>query len=216
MRSPRAAAAVGAAAALPALLLALLVLSSYGPLLRLDDAVSGAAERLDAHRPWVSLLARLATHLGDPAVMTAVALVAVLLLWRARRARLAVVVLLVRVASQVLSTGIKALVDRPRPVFDEPVATAFGPSFPSGHALAAAATWSVLAVVLVALRPAQRLWWLLGAGVPLLVAATRVLIGVHYPSDVVAGLLLGFGTTAVVVLALGVSRAIREPGAVRP
>lgn len=196
------------AVSLPVLLLALLVHASFGPLLSLDDAVTGVAGRLSVSHPSVTTLARGLTYLGDPFVMTVVTLVAVVILLRRGHRRLALLMLVVRMAAQVLSTLLKAVVDRPRPVFAEPVSTAYGSSFPSGHSLAAAAVWSTSAVLLVVLVPACRALWLtLGAVVPLVVGTTRVLVGVHYLSDVVAGLLLGFGTTVTVVLLLGPLRA---------
>ncbi len=206
---PRAALLVAAGTGLPVLLLALLVAASFGPLLSVDDAVTGAAERLAASHPLVPTVARGLTHLGDPLLMTAAALLAVLVLLRLGERRLAVLVVLVRVVAQLLSSVLKAVVDRPRPVFDHPVATAHGASFPSGHALGSAAVWSTLALLLLVLVPAGRALWLtVGGLVPVLVATTRVLIGVHYLSDVVAGLLLGLGTTVTVALLMWPVRAV--------
>ncbi len=205
---PRATLLVAAGVGLPVLLLA----GAYGPLLGVDDAVTGAAGRLAAAHPLVPTVARGLTHLGDPLLMYAAALMAVLVLLRLGERRLAVLVLAVRVVSQVLSSVLKAVVDRPRPVFDHPVATANGASFPSGHALGSAAVWSTLALLLLALLPAGRALWLaVGGLVPVLVATTRVLIGVHYLSDVVAGLLLGFGTTVTVALLMWPARARVAP-----
>lgn len=187
-----------AATGVPAAVLTVLVLTGSAALLAVDDAVTGAADRLSVDHPSVAATAGVLTRLGDPLLMTSAALLAALVLLRRGDRRLALLVLVVRAVSAVLSNGGKALVDRPRPAFAEPVAMAQGASFPSGHALGSAAVWSVLAVVLLLHVPAGRTLWLtLGVGVPVLVAATRVLIGVHYLSDVVAGLLLGSGTTAV-------------------
>lgn len=143
--------------------------------------------------------ARLATLLGDPtATWLIVAAVAGGLAAR-REWRSAGFVLIARAGAQLLSTGLKAAVDRTRPVFEVPVASAGGPSFPSGHSVAAAATWTALAVLgLVLVRPRRRAPVLAAAvAVPAAVAASRVLLGVHYLSDVVGGVLLGAGWVAI-------------------
>jgi undecaprenyl-diphosphatase len=82
------------------------------------------------------------------------------------------------------------------PVFDEPVATALGGSFPSGHTFAATAVCTCALLVLlpsVHAPRARRALLAVGVLVPLAVACTRVLLGVHYPTDVVGGLLVGAG-----------------------
>lgn len=180
-----------------ALPLAVLVRSEHAALLRLDLDVSAAAEDAVSASPALLRAAQAVTLLGDPLLLTAVAAGMALVLWRRGHARLAAYVVVARVGAVVLSQGLKLVVDRARPVFDEPVATALGASFPSGHALGSAAFWTTTAVLLL---PRVRRGWplLLGAVVvAVLVAATRVLLGVHYLSDVIAGLLLGLGWAAV-------------------
>jgi undecaprenyl-diphosphatase len=92
------------------------------------------------------------------------------------------------------------------------VADALGPSFPSGHALGSAVFWTTCAV-LVMPRVRRPLLVLAGAVVlALLVAASRVLLGVHYLSDVTGGLLLGLGWAAVCTAVFVLERAERgEP-----
>ncbi len=197
--------------------LALVVHGGWSPVVDLDDAVTRAAERLGRDAPWVPDLAGVLTHLGDPFALTVVTAAVAALLWRAGHARLALLLVLSRLGAVLLSTSLKAAVGRARPVFDDPVASAYGLSFPSGHALGASAAWLALAVVVGALRPHLRRPALaVGVAVPVVVAATRVLLGVHYASDVVAGLVLGAGWTAVVVVLLAVwareERAEREAG----
>ena len=189
--------------------LAVLVRSEYAPLLEADLDVSAAAERgVDGS----SLLLRTAqgvTLLGEPVLITVAAAVLALLLWRRGSGRLAAYVVVARIGAIVLSQGLKLAVDRARPVFDEPVATALGASFPSGHALGSAAFWSTTAVLAM---PHVRRPRLLLAGavvVAVLVAASRVLLGVHYLSDVVAGLLLGLGWAAVCTAVFVAERAER-------
>ena len=92
-----------------------------------------------------------------------------------------------------LSTELlKLLIHRPRPALAA-VAIPSGFAFPSGHASGAAATCLTLALVLTQGQPTGRraAWLALGVGIAVLVAASRVYLGVHYLSDVVAGLLWG-------------------------
>ena len=179
--------------------LALLVHDRWGPLLRLDERTTRAAERLVEAQPAVLAVARVVTHLGDPPLLTVLTVLTVVLLLRRGARRLALYVLLVRLGAVLLSTTLKAVLERARPVFDVPVATAAGYSFPSGHALGASAFWLSTAVVLLPLVAPRRRRLLLvaAAGVAGLVAASRVLLGVHYLSDVLGGLLLGTGWTVV-------------------
>ena len=103
-----------------------------------------------------------------------------------------------------LSNGIKYLVERARPDFNRLTGFA-GTSFPSGHSTAAAATLAAIAL-LATRRRSQHMKTLaagLAAGVAAMVGATRVLLGVHWFSDVVAGLLLGWAWFALCSIAFG-------------
>ena len=177
--------------------MALLVRGGYGPLLDADRDVSAWAEQAVSGSTALLRGAQAVTLLGDPIGITVAAAVLALVLWRRGHGRLAAYVVAARVGAIVLSQGLKHLVDRARPVFDAPVAEALGPSFPSGHALGSAVFWTTCAV-LVMPRVRQPLLVLAGAvAVAVLVAASRVLLGVHFLSDVTGGLLLGLGWAAL-------------------
>lgn len=111
------------------------------------------------------------------------------------RARWGVVTVL---AAWAASGLLKLTVQRQRPVLDEPLAHAGGLSFPSGHATGAAAAGAVLVTVVWPLLGRRGRVLLPAAAVVVagLTAADRVLLGVHHPSDVVAGLVLGAAVTA--------------------
>ena len=105
---------------------------------------------------------------------------------------------------EVLTLTVKHLADRARPTFN-PAAVALGPSFPSGHSVTTAAFYTGAALLLT--RRRSRLWraGLAGAavGITVGVAASRVLLDVHWLSDVIAGVLLGWGWFAICSIAFG-------------
>lgn len=95
-----------------------------------------------------------------------------------------------------LALDIKYIVQRARPIVADPVSTAPGYSFPSGHAANAAAASTVLVIMLWPLlrsRAAAVTACVVAAVVIVLTALDRVFLGVHFPSDVVGGILVGCG-----------------------
>jgi undecaprenyl-diphosphatase len=177
--------------------LAVLVRSEHPSLVRMDERFSAAAERATAGSELLRVIAQAVTLLGDPVLLTAVALLLAAWLHRRGARRLALYVVVARVGATLLSAGLKLAVDRARPVFDEPIATALGASFPSGHALGSAAFYATCAVLLQPYTGRDRLLLSGAVLVSALVAVSRVLLGVHYPSDVGAGLLIGLGWAAL-------------------
>lgn len=189
---------------------ALLVRAEWAPVVDADRSVSRAAEDAVGASDTLLLLARGVTLLGEPVLLTVAAFALAWWLARRGRGRLGVYVLVARLGAMALSSGLKLAVDRARPVFDEPVATALGASFPSGHALGSAAFWGSTAVLLMPYVRRDRLLLAGAALVAVAVAASRVLLGVHYVSDVVGGLLLGWGWVALCTAVFVVER--REAG----
>ena len=106
--------------------------------------------------------------------------------------------------NEVIMLTIKDLVDRTRPTLN-PVAATLGPSFPSGHSATAAAFYAGAALLLARRRDHNRRSLLAGTAVAIAVgvAASRVLLDVHWLSDVVAGIVLGWAWFAVCSIAFG-------------
>lgn len=176
--------------------LGFLVRQRWGPLLALDTAIEAQTHEDAVEHGWLGTSARLLTWLGAPVVLEVATAVIAVLLIRSHRRRSALYLVVCLAGAYTLSTVGKLLVARARPVFPDPIAHARGASFPSGHATGSAAFFLAVAVILLSMQRSRRGLLLAAAiALPLLIAATRVVAGVHYVSDVTAGLLIGWGWT---------------------
>ncbi|MFC4947494.1 phosphatase PAP2 family protein [Pseudonocardia sp. GCM10023141] len=173
--------------------LGLLVGVHWAPLLDLDQATVQGAHSAVMSQPWLLAAARAATAIGSPVAVDVVTAVAAVVLLIGRRWRATVLLVVARFGELACETGIKDLLARARPYFADPVAVASGYSFPSGHAAGTAAGYGALVLLALPLVARRRRPLLLAVGVLLTVSvgASRVLLGVHYPSDVTAGAALG-------------------------
>lgn len=148
---------------------------------------------------------RAITWLGNVPVLLAVTLLAVGIFWRRHERTDAVFVALAFLGGQVLSNGMKLGFRRERPFFSDPLATESTYSFPSGHALVSLAVYGSIALVLAQRLSTRstRILVLTSAGA--LVAAigfSRLYLGVHFLSDVLAGYAAGVAWLALLYLAL--------------
>ncbi|MFJ4986694.1 phosphatase PAP2 family protein [Streptomyces sp. NPDC088732] len=186
-----------AATAAVFLLLLALVASRWTPLTDTDRRIAVAFHAFGVRHPgWTRVNRVLSDHVWDPSTMRALLAVCLLvLLWR-RAGRQALWLALCGVLGWVLQQAVKAAVGRPRPHWPDPLATAPYAAFPSGHAMTAAISCGALVWVFRLRCPgAGRLpraaVWSLAAVSVAGVGLTRVYLGVHWPSDVVGGWLLG-------------------------
>lgn len=210
-----------AVTALAAMVAAMLVVAALGAWVlvpsssvrALDEGGVAAATDLLTEHPWHCDAALLWADLSGPwAVHPVVLLVTLLLLVRRRVGARALLVPAVGVIGWYLGTLCKQVVARPRP--DAAVVEAGGWSYPSGHSTSIA----LGAVLLIALLSAVRRGWIRWAATVVvmvcvaLTAADRLVLGVHYPSDVLAGLALGAAMALVVLRILG---PVRTPAPCR-
>jgi hypothetical protein len=187
-----------------------LVLGALAVVVRSTDVLAGidssVAEWGDRHgSAWSRDGLELVTSLGEWGPLLLVGAVVVLVEITRTRSRWVLPFLLVVVfGDKLLTETIKQGVDRVRPAI-EPVAATLGPSFPSGHTSTAAAAWAAFA--LVAGRWLGRRAWpaLAGVavGIAVAVAASRVLLDVHWLTDVIGGLALGWAWFAACAIAFG-------------
>lgn len=145
---------------------------------------------------WVEEMMRDMTGMGGIIILTLITLVAALYLF-IRRMRGQALYLLCAVATGIaLSNTLKHSFDRPRPDLVPHGSFTLSPSFPSGHALMAAVVYLTLGAIMAENHPQHRLklYFIgLAIGVTVLVGVSRVYLGVHWPSDVLAGWLVGSG-----------------------
>jgi membrane-associated phospholipid phosphatase len=147
----------------------------------------------------------LITQLGETWFVVVLAIVVSVVAHLRRPNRwIPVFLLTVLVGQWLLTNGIKELLDRVRPTLN-PIAETLGPSFPSGHTTTAAAFYAAAALVLGrGVRPHGRaLLAGAAAGIAVAVACTRVFLDVHWLTDTIAGLFLGWAWFAACSVAFG-------------
>jgi len=156
---------------------------------------------------WLTVI----TQLGATWFVVGLAFVVAVVSYRRRPNRwIPAFFLTVLVGQWLLTNGIKELLDRVRPTLN-PITETLGPSFPSGHTTAAAAFYAAAALVLGRGVGKHGRALLAGAavGIAVAVACTRVLLDVHWLTDTVAGLFLGWAWFAICCVAFGGRRFLR-------
>ncbi len=146
------------------------------------------------------------TQLGSTIVISAALILTAIIDYVRRRSReVFLFVAAVGVGQLILANVLKMIVRRNRPPDLQHLVVVHGYSFPSGHATAAASVW--LAIALVFGRDRSKLTRALLAGAAALiaisVATSRALLGVHWLTDVIAGLALGWGWFMIVAIIFG-------------
>jgi membrane-associated phospholipid phosphatase len=145
------------------------------------------------------------TQLGGTEFVVVAAVVVLIFEYRRIPSRwIAPFVAIVLIGQSLLTNGIKEIFDRARPTLN-PTAHLLGPSFPSGHTATAAAFWAAVALLLGRSRGVRAHAVLIGGAVAIGVAVgcSRVLLDVHWFTDVVGGLALGWAWFAVCSIAFG-------------
>lgn len=201
-------AAAGAFAVLLALVLAMGTLP-------FDVPVTGFVQGLGIPADlWVRI-----TDLGGGAVLFPVGVVLGLAGLVTGRPRLTLVVAVVLLGGTLFTDVTKVAVARPRPPWEHLVDASWF-SFPSGHSLNSAATYGLLAVVAWRTTrlpaPVRGFAVLVGLLLPFAIGLSRVALGVHYPSDVLAGWSAGLAFVASGAVLIGALRAMTQVGITAP
>jgi membrane-associated phospholipid phosphatase len=182
--------------------LALLLRTSH-TLVQVDRSAAdwGSAHAGESSTRLLNMVTDLASTTGVIVILT---LVAVIELVRAPSRWIVPFLLVVTLGDTFATIAVKGLVDRARPTLN-PLAETLGPSFPSGHSSTAAAMFAACALLLSRRRGLRTRTLLAAVAVALAVAVacSRVLLDLHWMSDVIAGLALGWAWFAACAIAFG-------------
>ncbi len=156
------------------------------------------------------------TSLGTGSAVMMIVGVAALFLALTRHRYSAALLFAATAGGGILNIVLKQFFGRPRPHVFEWGIQALSSSFPSGHAMSATIVYTTVAYL--AARLQKRVWeraltMLLAALIILAISASRVYLGVHYPSDVMAGMIIGIGWSAFCMATLeAIQRVAQRAG----
>jgi undecaprenyl-diphosphatase len=194
--------------------------ASFDRLILLAFRIPGHPNVLAGPR-WLQECARDVTALGGFTVLTLISLMAVAVLLMQRRKSSAVIFAVTVIAGEGLAELVKAIAGRPRPDIVTPFDLVYSSSFPSGHSTMAPVVYLTLAVILAAGEPrrdVRMLIFLIAGALVIAVGVSRVYLGVHWPTDVLAGWALGAAIALVAMTVLRITAPKPQQGGevVRP
>jgi undecaprenyl-diphosphatase len=150
--------------------------------------------------PGTPAVVRDITALGSAVVLIIMTLLILGFLWISGRVRIAAMIAVATVGGQALNLGLKHAFARERPDAALHLVEVSSTSFPSGHSMASSIFYLTMGVLLARTASRRReKTYFVGAAILItfLIGFSRVYLGVHWPSDVLAGLLLGTGWAAM-------------------
>ena len=198
--------------------LAFAIALTYGFAKIASKVVSGGTSGFDdasmrfmgSHQvPWISNMMVEVTMLGTGIVVAMMIAISALFLWLYDYKNSATLLLVTTLGGMLLNTVLKLGFDRPRPQFFDWGTHAMTSSFPSGHAMSAAIVYPTVAYLAARLQKSHwaRVATMLSAAIlVVLISLSRVYLGVHYPSDVIAGVVVGLAWSAFCMTTLEVAQ----------
>ena len=197
------------AAALVFAILLLLVRLQWAPLESADHGAAADINSLIAGHAALVTVVKAVTFLGSNGVLWIVIGAATVILAIRRQWRLAVYLLVTGAGALTLDPVLKSLVGLLRPVVAHPIAHGTGDSFPSGHSLGSIVCYGAILLVFL---PAARGRWrpafiAVIAALIALIGISRILLGVHYLSDVLGAWALGITWLGITAVAFELTRS---------
>ena len=183
----------------------------HGTLVRMDTSAANHLHNWVRGSHTLVIGLKVLTFFGTPVWFYVIVIPAAIWVWRRGHPRLAIFLIVTTLGGGLLDTVVKNVVNRDRPSLVDPVATAHGKSFPSGHAMSSTFTYGALLLVFLPVV-ARRYRGAILAGTVLLIAAicfSRLALGVHFISDVLGGVVLGLAWLAASTAAFSVWRVQR-------
>ena len=183
----------------------------HGSLVRLDTSAANHLHNWVRRSHTLVTSLKVLTFFGTPVWFYLLVIPATIWVWRSGHPRLAIFLVVTTLGGGLVDTVVKVLVNRPRPSLVDPVATAHGKSFPSGHAMSSTFTYGALLLVFLPVIARRHRAATVGAAALLVVAIcfSRLALGVHYITDVVGGVVLGLAWLAASTAAFSVWRVQR-------
>lgn len=174
-----------------------------GDTLHVDESILRLMDKMGS--PFMDNIALEVTALGARVVVWMVVLIASVFLWSSRHHYSAALLWVSMLGAGFVNAALKVSFSRPRPdVFPWRTQHVGMASFPSGHAMTSVVVYGTLAFLIARLAPTgflKRLTWTLAIIVILLIGWSRLYLGVHWPSDVLAGFVMG--TAWAIICGLG-------------
>jgi membrane-associated phospholipid phosphatase len=188
--------------------LLILVRLQWAPLESVDHGGAVRLNRLMAGHSTLIAVVKAVTWLGSDGVLGTVIGAAAIVLALRRRWRLAIYLLITGAGALVLDPVLKSLVGRLRPVVAHPIASGTGDSFPSGHSLGSIVCYGAMLLVFL---PAARGRWRTAfisviVALVALIGISRILLGVHFLSDVIGAWAVGITWLGVTAFAFELTR----------
>lgn len=182
-----------------------------GPLTKYDTALANDLHDLVRGSDAWSAVLQAVSFLGKP-IWLAVVIggPAAWLFWRGSK-RLAVYLVATSITGGIVDSIVKLAVGRPRPQLDEPLAEAFGKSFPSGHAMSSMVCYGALLLAFLPVIPRRGRPFAFGGTALLIfsIGVSRLGLGVHFLSDVLGGFVLGAAWLIAATAAFSIWRVER-------
>jgi undecaprenyl-diphosphatase len=172
------------------IVLAVLVVRAWPPLLSLDQRIDTAIHSWALHNAWAVRVSDVLETIGNFRFAVWVVAVTTVLLLVARRWWQALTLVVIAALSPLITDWIKPVVGRARPVWEQSLGSELTLSYPSGHATAGIAVYAACGVALGTLLRDANLGAfvaLTGILLGLAIGLSRLVLGVHWPSDVVGG-----------------------------
>ncbi len=189
-----------------------------GPLLTVDTAAANYLHEWVRNFGALVAALKVISFLGTPVWFYLICTIAVVYLWRHRRVRLAVFLITTTLVGGIIDSIVKIVVDRDRPSLEEPIVTAHGQSFPSGHSMTSVVAYGALLLIfmpVISKRLRLTAVWSVIA-LCLAIGFSRLALGVHFITDVLGGYALGLAWLTASVAAFSIWREDRGRKPVEP
>jgi undecaprenyl-diphosphatase len=189
--------------------LLILVRTQWSPLESVDHSLATALNNLVADRPTALSVLRAITWMGSNTVLWTLVVAGLIVLGVRRRLRLAIFLAIAGIGALTLDPILKTLVGRLRPVVVHPIAHGVGNSFPSGHALGSIVCYGALILVFLPAIPqrARKPVTIIVAVLVTAIGVSRIMLGVHYLSDVLGAWALGVAWLGLTAYAFEIMRS---------